>query len=222
MPISFTPDDVRAGQAIYSRRTLPWYDLLVLGFSCRFVWRCPAARVLAQYDAFASGNHLEIGVGSGYFLDRCRFPVPQPRIVLVDLNAECLAATARRIARYHPDQFVRNVLEPLKLDGRTFDSAGINFVLHCLPGTIETKGCVFDHIRANVNPGGVIFGSTVLWHGVEHGFLAKSLTPVYNRRRIFSNLNDSLDGLRDALHARFRQYELRTINSVALFHARVE
>lgn len=221
MADTYTPDDVRAGQAIYTPRTLPWYDLLVLGFSCRFVWRCPAARVLERYDRFVSANHLEVGVGSGYFLDRCRFPVNEPRITLVDLNADCLAATARRIARYRPAQFVRNALEPFELDGQSFDSAGINFVLHCVPGTIETKACIFDHIRAVMKPGSVIFGSTVLWQGVNHGMLARNLTPIYNRRRIFANLSDSLDGLRAILRDRFPDHELHTVGSVALFHARV-
>lgn len=220
--MSFSDDDVRAGQAVYTRRTLSWYDLLVLGLSCRFVWRCPATHLLEQYDRFVSGNHLEVGVGTGYFLDRCRFPVPQPRIALVDLNSDCLAATARRVARYQPEPFVRSALEPLRLDGRKFDSVAVNFVLHCLPGTIETKGCVFDHLRDVVNPGGMLFGATLLWSGLDQGWLARWLTPIYNRRRIFTNLHDSLDGLRDTLRARFAHYELRTIGSAALFHARVE
>lgn len=217
--MAISSDDVRAGQAFYNRWTLAWYDAYVLGLSCRLAWKCPAQRILDLYNANVSANHLELGVGTGYFLDRCTFPVREPRIVLVDLNRSCLAAAAQRIARYQPEQFVRNALAPFEFEGRMVDSAGLNFVLHCLPGTMYTKGAVFDHLRAVVKPGGVIFGSTILWHGVEHGFLAKRLTSLYNRRRIFTNFDDTLDALREVLAARFREYEVRTIGSVALFRA---
>jgi hypothetical protein len=86
--------DTRAGQAVYSRWTLQLYDLYVLGLSCRLAWRCPASALLPHYDAHVSSHHLDVGVGSGYFLDRCRFPVPRPAIVLLDLNeaSHCLGA----------------------------------------------------------------------------------------------------------------------------------
>jgi hypothetical protein len=92
--------EIEAGQAIYTRRTLALYDLVVLGASCRFVWKCPSRRMLGLYDRHVTANHLDVGVGTGYFLDRCRFPSPAPRNALLDLNAAALAYTAGRIARY--------------------------------------------------------------------------------------------------------------------------
>lgn len=219
--MNVNPDDVRAGQAFYSSWTLPWYDLYVLGFSCRFVWKCPSRVLLEHYNRHVGASHLELGVGTGYFIDRCRFPVPQPRITLVDLNPACLAATARRISRFHPEAFVRNALEPLDLPDRTYDSAALNFVLHCLPGTMRSKGVVFDHLRRVVRPGGVIFGSTLLGQGVELGALARRLTRLYNRRRIFTNLEDSLDALHEVLRTRFATFEVGTVGNTALFAARV-
>ena len=73
-------EDVWAGQAVYSARTLKLYDALVLGFSNRFLWRCPTAELLALYDANVSANHLDAGVATGFFLDACRFPVARPRL----------------------------------------------------------------------------------------------------------------------------------------------
>lgn len=63
-----------AGQAVYTKRVLHVYDLFVLGFSNRFVWRCPTPALLAHYDRHVTANHLDVGVGTGYFLDRCHFP----------------------------------------------------------------------------------------------------------------------------------------------------
>lgn len=213
-------DEVRAGQAVYSRRMLWAYDWLVLGFSCRWIWRCPAARMLDMYNRHVSANHLEVGVGTGYFLDRCRFPAENPQIALADLNPDCLAATSYRIARHRPESFVRNALEPFELDGRTVDSVGLNFVLHCLPGPMERKAAVFDHVARLMNPGAILFGSTLLTTGVPRNWAARRLMAIYNRKRIFSNTDDALDGLQVELARRFDETHIETVGCTALFTAR--
>lgn len=50
MSASPTAAEVKAGQAVYTPLTLALYDAFVLGFSCRFAWRCPRARMLAFYN----------------------------------------------------------------------------------------------------------------------------------------------------------------------------
>jgi ubiquinone/menaquinone biosynthesis C-methylase UbiE len=216
------PERVRAGQAVYSRRVLALYDWFVLGFSNRFVWRCPTAKLVRLYDANVSANHLDIGVGTGYFLDRCRFPSPRPRLVLMDLNPNCLAATAHRVRRFAPETVVANVLDPIAYRGEPFDSIGLNFVLHCLPGTIPAKSAVFDHLLPLLKPGGVVFGSTLLGVRVRSGFLARRLSRMYNRRGIFSNGEDSRADLETALAARFRDVTIDTVGCAALFTARLK
>src|SRR5579859_657862 len=91
-----------AGAAIYSRTILSVYDIGVLGFSNTFVWKCPTSQILSFYDDHVSANHLDVGVGTGYFLDKCEFPLESPRITLFDLNRNSLRATAKRIGRYKP------------------------------------------------------------------------------------------------------------------------
>lgn len=219
--MSITPDAVDAGQAVYSSRMLSWYDLLVLGISARWIWKCPTPVMRALYEECLSARHLEVGVGTGYFLDLCRFPVTDPQITLVDLNRNCLEATAQRIARYRPETVVRNALEPLDLGERKFGSAAINYVLHCLPGTMEEKGVVFDHLREMLVPDGIIFGATILSQGVPTGRLAKQLMGIYNRKQIFCNDRDSLAALEETLSRRFERWEVRTVGTVALFKVRV-
>lgn len=94
-----TPDQVAAGHAFYTRRSLAVYDLAILGYFSRLAWKCPARRILQHYDAHVTANHLDIGVGTGYFLDRCHFPSP-PRLVLMDPSDACLAKAGERGARY--------------------------------------------------------------------------------------------------------------------------
>lgn len=218
--MNVSTEQVEAGQAVYSKGTLAVYDWVVLGISNRFIWKCPTSNLEAHYNKYLSANHLDVGVGTGYFLDRCRFP-PTPRVALMDLNPEALAFTARRIARYKPESYRRNVLEPIAIDAGRFDSVGVNYLLHCIPGSIESKAVAFDHLTTLMNPGAVLFGSTLLQGGVHRSGMAKRLMDVYNKKGIFANQQDDLEGLERALRSRFRDVSVQVIGCCALFSGRV-
>jgi SAM-dependent methyltransferase len=215
-----TPEQVKAGQALYSRPFLSIYDRWALRLNCRVTWRCPVGRMLELYDRHVTANHLDVGVGTGYFLDRCRFPSPNPRLVLMDLNPNCLDVTAKRVARYDPEIYRRNVLDPIEIDGPGFDSIGMLNLLHCLPGNMETKGAAFDHLKALLNPGGVLFGSTLLYRGVRRGPLATLTFNWVNRMGAMTNKQDDAEGLRRALGQRFAETSVELIGCEALFWAR--
>lgn len=219
----FDAEAVRAGQAVYSGWILKWvYDGLVLGFSNHRLWRCPTAELLALYNQNIRGHHLDAGVGTGYYLDRCRFPVERPRLALMDLNPNSLAVAAKRVARYRPETLLRNALAPIAYDGPGFDSLGLMYLLHCLPGGIDDKAVLFDHLRPLLNPGAVVFGATLVQGDAPRGPLAQRLMDVYNRKGIFSNRNDTQEGLTRALSARFAQVEVRLVGCAALFRAVAE
>jgi ubiquinone/menaquinone biosynthesis C-methylase UbiE len=205
---------------VYTPARLALYDLIILGFSCRFVWRCPKRHFQALYDRYAGARHLDVGAGTGYFLDRCSFPVERPQITLLDLSEACLSKASKRLARYSPQVVKANILEPLELGSARFDSVALNGVLHCLPGTPETKAVVFQNLKPFVEGGGVVFGSTILGQGVEHGRLARTALRFYNREGIFTNLEDNLAGLQRVLANEFSQHQVETRGSFALFVAR--
>ncbi|MEE9598728.1 MAG: class I SAM-dependent methyltransferase, partial [Acidiferrobacterales bacterium] len=131
----WSKEQVEAGQAVYTPKTFAVHDLFVHGLSNQAVWRCPTRRLQALYDRNVAARHLDVGVGTGYFLDKARWPVERPAITLVDLNEHSLKAAADRIERFGPDSVRANVLEPLHDIGR-FDSVGLCYLLHCLPGTL--------------------------------------------------------------------------------------
>ena len=214
-----THKQVEAGQAIYNKYVLAAYDLLVLGVSCQLFWKCPSHRMEIQYNKFASNNHLDVGVGTGYFLDHCQFPSDNPRIALMDLNKNSLNYTAERIVRYAPEAYCRNILEPISIPAENFDSVGINFLLHCVPGDLSEKSAIFDHLKAVMHPNAVIFGSTILHVGVSPNWLAKRLMNAYNNKGVFSNLDDSAEGLKRELEARFSDVSVEVVGCVALFSA---
>lgn len=214
-------EQVLAGQAVYTKGVLAAYDFVVLGVSNRFLWKCPTQDLVAHYNKHVSGNHLDVGVGTGYFLDHCRFPATSPRVALMDLNQNSLDFAAKRIARYKPETYRRSVLDPIQIDAPKFDSLGINYLLHCIPGTIESKSMAFHHLRALMNPGAVIFGSTLLQGGVSRNWLATQAMGIYNRKGIFSNEADDLDGLTKELEKRFMDVSVKVVGCVALFSGRV-
>ena len=50
-------DEVEAGQRVYTPFTLRVYDLFVLGFSNRFVWRCRSSKMLERYESHVGERH---------------------------------------------------------------------------------------------------------------------------------------------------------------------
>jgi hypothetical protein len=214
---------VHAGQAAYKGWVLRWvYDLWVLGVSNHRLWKCPTARLRAHYDANLSANHLDVGVGTGYYLDRCRFPTPTPRLVLMDLNPNSLEHAGARAARYAPELLRRNVLAPIAYDGQGFDSVGLMYLLHCLPGRLEEKAAAFDHLRPLMNPGAVVFGATLVQGDAPRSAAAQRLMDVYNAKGVFSNRDDTVEGLRAALGKRFARPQVELVGCAAVFRAVAE
>jgi SAM-dependent methyltransferase len=213
-------DASHAGHTVYSPLTLALYDSVVLGISNPLVWRCPTSNILALYNRCVTDNHLDVGVGTGWYLDHCRFPGSAPRLGLLDLNAYSLAAAARRVARYRPEQYRADVLKPLALSAAPFRSIAMTYLLHCLPGTLPEKAAALDHLRPLLAPDGVLFGATLLSVGVERNRAARALARFYNRKGVFSNVDDSLAALGSVLHERFRSVEIDVVGCAALFVAK--
>ena len=217
------PDPAHAGQAIYTPGTLALYDLVVLAVSNPLIWRCPTRRILELYDRHVATEHLDVGVGTGWYLDHCRFPRGEapPRVGLLDLNPHSLAAASRRVARYRPELYQADVLRPLRVGAEPFGSVALTYLLHCLPGAIEEKAAVvLDNLAPLLRPDAVVFGATLLSAGVKRSRAAGALMRAYNRKGVFSNEADSLAGLRAVLERRFRSVELEVVGCAALFVAR--
>lgn len=216
-----SPEAVAAGHAFYTRRTLAFYDLMILGYFSRVAWRCPAGRLVDHHDRHITANHLDVGVGTGYFLDRSRFPSPDPRVVLMDPNQACLDAAGRRLARYEPERIRASVLDPVDYDGGPFDSVSMTYLLHCLPGTIDQKAIAVEHVVQLTAPGAVVFGATLLSGGVDRTWYARAVMRWNNQRGIFANANDDVEGLHRALEEHLDDVTIEIIGCAALFAGRI-
>jgi hypothetical protein len=215
-----TDGDASKGAAVYTPLALALYDLAVLQISNSFVWECDSHVLLNFYNQHISDKHLDIGVGTGYFLDKCLFPSTAPTIALFDLSPHSLARSAKRLRRYNPCCYLGNALQRIDISMSGFESISLNYLLHCLPGDLASKSIVFEHAKPLLRDGGVIFGSTILGEGVRHNPLAKQLMKIYNAKGIFSNLSDQQSDLESGLKAHFDEHTIDIAGCVALFSAR--
>ena len=216
--IAIDPEAIAKAHAIYTPSMLRLYDWVVHGFSNRFAWNCPTGRLIELYRDNLSARHLEVGVGTGFFIDRAN-PEAFDRLILLDINRHCLDRSARRLARYRPILHEANLLAPMELSVEPVDSIGLTYVLHCLPGRMEEKLAAIDHLRPVMREGAVLFGATILGKDIAPNAVARPLLGLYNEKGVFNNRDDDLRSLTEGLRARFATVEIEKRGIVALFRA---
>jgi hypothetical protein len=212
------PNSIKA----YTKLGLHLYDPLIVNLVAPRVWGCDPDILVDHYRDHVTSNHADIGVGTGYFLDRCGFGEANPRLALIDLQPNCLAYTAQRLSRYRPQTYLRDVLHPLhEISGGPFDSIALGGIIHCLPGDLTRKSQVFDIISPLARAGTRIFGYTLVYDGVEDRISRRLVHPLLNCLRVIDNKNDRLRDLHRALRARFVDCKVELIGCMALFSATV-
>lgn len=212
------PDDpAYRGQAEYTPWLLTIYDPFVLGFMARAVWRSPVPPVVDRYRHHVGRRHLDVGPGTGYFLDHARL-APETEVTLLDPNPNVLSHTSRRLAALGATTVEADVLKPLPVRG-PFDSAALNFVLHCLPGPLDRKAAAIRNVADVLATDGVLFGGTILGSSERHTRVARAVLWAFNRQGSFDNLGDTERGLREILEESFHEVEIDVVGSAAMFTA---
>jgi SAM-dependent methyltransferase len=216
-------DPAYRGQAEYSRAMLRLYDRLVIGPIARYVWRLPPEvhDHVRFYREHIRPNHLDVGPGTGYFLEHARLP-DGSKVTILDPNENVLQHVKKRLGRLGGIELTAvqaDVLKALPVSG-PFGSAALSFVLHCLPGPLERKAPAIENIAAVLAPDGVLFGTTVLGRTGDHNRLARGFLRAFNKRGAFGNLDDTEAGLREILERSFRDVDLRAVHGIGIFVAR--
>jgi len=203
-------------QRYFNPLMMSLYDFFVYRIVSHTIWGCPTTLLIQRYQHYVSPHHLEVGVGTGYLIDKSGANIS--RLDLMDLSFACLRKASKRLRRYSPNIIRHNVLEkPLEEDKR-YDSIGINYVMHCVAGDFKEKGHVFGNLKKLLTKRGVIFGATVL--KTDQSTIRASLFMRFlNQIGIFNNANDSYDDLKHALEKHFRHVRvfISDNSSVALF-----
>jgi ubiquinone/menaquinone biosynthesis C-methylase UbiE len=210
-------DPAYRGQSDYGRTLLRLYDPLVLGPIIRFVWRYPRHEGVRLYREHIRPNHLDVGPGTGYFLEHAGLPAGS-KVTILDPNANVLRHVTRRLRDLDVTAVEADVLKALPTPG-PFESAALSAVLHCLPGPMERKALAIENIARVTAPGGVLFGASVLGTSARHTRMGRALLWAFNKRGAFDNLGDTEAGLRDILERSFRSVKIEIIGGVAVFVA---
>lgn len=156
----------------YDLGVLPLYDTGVLNLSCTSAWACPVSSTLLPFfRAHFSDNHLDVGVGTGFFPATvlAEKTSGDQQLTILDLSTTALEKTKRRVEAAAPHVAVRTVeADATTLPSSTdttkkFDSMSASLLLHCIPMSAETKmRGLATTARKLLSPTGVFYGATVL------------------------------------------------------------
>jgi SAM-dependent methyltransferase len=210
-------DPAYRGQADYNELLLRLYDPLVLGPIVKYVWRAPAELGVDMYRKHIRPNHLDVGPGTGYFIEHAGLPAGS-RVTILDPNPNVLRHVTRRLRDLEVTAVEADVLKPLPVGG-PFASAAMNAVLHCLPGPLERKAVAVANIASVLAPDATFFGATVLGRSARHTRMGRAFLWAFNRRGTFDNLDDTEDGIAGILRKSFRQVTIETVGGLAIFAA---
>jgi hypothetical protein len=211
----------KRSQRFFNKATLFVYDFVLYGAISQYAWGCSIERLDSHYRHHLSSNHLEVGVGTGFLLNRAVFDSPRPRVALMDLSSECIETTSRRVSRYAPETYIQNLLEPIETKIAPFDSIAINSVMHCVPGGFKEKGVAFLNLRTLMSERCVLFGTTVLSDGVQKNWLAKPFMFLMNSLGVFNNREDNAHDLKAYLETHFQIIEFEVVGVAAFFAVRI-
>jgi SAM-dependent methyltransferase len=210
-------DPAYKGQAGYNTAMLAIYDVWVLKFMTKAVWKVPVAPGVDRYRQHMGHRHLDVGPGTGFFIEKAD-PPPDTEITVLDPNPTVLRHVAKRLEGRHPVTVEADVMKPLPVDG-PFDSAALSFVLHCLRGPEENKAVAVRNIADVLSPEGTLFGGTVLGLQGNHTRSARAFLRAANKQGGFDNLGDTAEGVRRILEMSFSSVDVDVVGSAAFFVA---
>lgn len=209
---------VHFGQRFFSVMSHKLYDVSLYRWITSYVWRCPTEELVNNYVEHVSDNHLEAGVGTGYLLEKTMCPEFTKRLVLMDLNRGCLAKAAERLKHLSPKQTQHNITQPIT-EYKNFKSVGINYVLHCIPGSFWYNRDIFKHLSDVLTVDGVLFGATLLNLKSESRWSARIFMALLNMLGIFHNDAHRFFELKQALELAFQKVEIRRVGNAVIFQA---
>lgn len=212
-----TTSKTKLSQNYFNKVSLIFYDLILYGVISKYAWGSSIARLDSHYKKYVRSNHLEVGVGTGFLLNRVAFDSIQPRLALMDLSRDCLEKTKLKVSRYAPETYIQNLLEPIGYDIPQFESIGVNYVMHCVPGNLIEKSIAFSHLQPLLSKEGVLFGTTVLSEDVHKNLLAKPVMWFLNFLGIFNNRGDNARDLKNYFENNFHLIEFEVIGVTAFF-----
>ena len=217
--MSYTERRVQKAAKVYSKSLLWIYDFFVYKLATPYMLHCPQYLIQAHYDKNIRHKHLDVGVGTGCLIKDCKEFKKIKRLGIMDLNPNSLEKSKCVLKEKQPEVYQANILEPFVTTNIAFDSIGINYLLHCVPGSFEEKEVIFLNLKDHLAPNGIVFGCSVLGKDTREALHTRLFLKLYQFIGIFNNAKDTKIGLENALSKHFTYIEVQVVGSVALFRA---
>ena len=221
-----TPEATCEGAGFYRTSVLRHYDWWVHGVSNALIWRVPTGELTQLYRQNMTACHLEVGVGTGKFLSKALSREWGGELLLVDGSHDCLEWATRRLKR-QGIQVASSLQVDLSSPASTmialepkFQSAGLNYVLHCLSGQ-TAKDRAVQFVRRRLCPTGALFGSTLIGTPSTPFLPARWLETRYQNLGIFNNQNDSVESVRQLFDNHFEDVSCRQYGRAVFFRAAI-
>ena len=198
------------------------YDRIVNDFNCKNVWKCPTVNIFNNYRNNISYNNLEIGPGTGFFFNKKNSGINLKNLTLVDVNKDILNFSKQNLEKeysnievLHHDLFSQKIQESIY-----FESVGVNYVLHCVSGNLQTK---LDKLIHNLgNNKYKLFGASVICDPLHMNTIAEYELIFLNALGIFNNNEDTYYELEEYLNSRNIKFSLRKQGYVAIFNMEID
>src|ERR1700738_2805485 len=87
-----------------------------------------ADRQIAHYRAHLRPRHLDVGVGTGFYLQGAQ-AMGARHVALVAPNPSCLATARARLGGVPSSVYCQDALQPLAIDEPKFESIGISYLV---------------------------------------------------------------------------------------------
>lgn len=214
------------GAAIYSQSwLLTIYDWWVLGIVSTYAWACSVPQYTLPWfrSNVRKGQHLDIGVGTGYYLAQADLTGVQ--VSLADLNQDALDATKGRLVAEgkvkaeNTKSILHDITRPLPAFCPKFDSISLYYLLHCMPGPVPAKTAIFSHLKHSLTSDGVISGASILGKDVRHNLFGRLIMAFGNWNGMFDNRADNAADFDDALRQNFDEVETQVKGAIFLWRA---
>ena len=189
-------------------KNLQYYDRYVNEINCKYIWKCPSNIIFNNYRNNCSKYHVEIGPGTGYYLKNIGLSSKIKELTLIDINNQILNYSKNNLKSEYSNINVLNynIFNEKIPEKINFNSVGINYVLHCIPGSLQKK---VDTLIKNLgNNDYKLFASSIICDPLHMNILAEYELIMLNSLGIFNNNNDTYEELQEYLENSKLDYKL--------------
>jgi ubiquinone/menaquinone biosynthesis C-methylase UbiE len=91
-----------SSKLFYSKLIFSVYDRFLLNYALPLIWKVKKSDVQLFYQNHISSDHLDIGAGTGYFIQNCEHLPANFKLSVMDINPICLKICEIQLQKFNP------------------------------------------------------------------------------------------------------------------------